>query len=194
MDDPDVFIQIKFVHFLQEAIHISGTLRGTACAQILRCGAGIFLISRVGRQAGTDQRRQSLPITGALAAPGNKTSHAQRERGGIPGRSLPGTDAGEEGSVVAQIPGKLRIADGKGVQQLVEVAAKVFFIEGFFGGQSIPESSFHRPLGDFCQTPLLCQGSDPGSQLPPLLPIRLRALSPPAIPADDRRGNAAGSR
>ena len=32
MDDPDVFIQIKFVHFLQEAIHISGTLRGTACA------------------------------------------------------------------------------------------------------------------------------------------------------------------
>ena len=101
MDDPDVFFQVKFVYSLQETIHVSGILRRSAFAQILRHTVCVFFISRIGWQTGSHQRRKLFPLPAILAAPGNEPPYTQRERGGIPGRSLSGTDAGKIGSVVA---------------------------------------------------------------------------------------------
>ena len=114
----------------------------------------------------------------ALAAAGNKPPHAQSKGGGIPGRSLAGANPGKVGSVIAQIPGKLCIADGKGVQQFVEIVTEALSVKALRAGQGIPESALHRFPGDFLQPTFRRKGGNPGGQFPALRQVRAVAAAP----------------
>lgn len=65
------------------------------------------------------------------------------------------------GGVIAQIAGKLHVADGERFQQFVEILAEARFIKGSLCGERIPKSSFHRRAGGFFHPPLPRKGAIP---------------------------------